>query len=177
MPSCPPIPWIDRCQVRAVTPLSSQVPTPHPGYHKALPSKPQHSDLLVGRNGQLGPLLQRPQWRDLAVRDVGGNEVQQALQDHFGAIVHEVLLGGQFSQVILLGRGRAHQNKLWEAVPGHQASCTFRPSLGDSVLCLTHQELPSAWWNHEQPKGRVPCACSWAPTSAPAQSWTMPKGT
>ena len=130
VPSCPPSPVDKQMLGKSRDPLDFSGPNPYgdrPGHNKALPSKPQASDLLVGCDGQLGPLLQRPQGRDLTVRDVGGHEVQQALQDHLGAIVHEVLLGGQFSQVILLGRGRAHQNKLWEAVPGHQASHTFRP--------------------------------------------------
>ena len=63
------------------------------------------SYLLVGSNGQLRPLLQRLQGCDFAVRDVGGHKVQQALQDHLRAIVHEVLLGGQLCQVILLREG------------------------------------------------------------------------
>ena len=104
-----------------MTSLISQVLTLHPGHQKAPSSKPQPSDLLVGSNGQLGPLLQRPQGRDLAVRDVRGHEVQQALQDHLGAIVHKVLLGGQLGQVILLGAGRSHSHTLWEAIPGHQS--------------------------------------------------------
>lgn len=56
----------------------------------------------MGSNGQLGPLLKCLQGCDLSVRDVGGHKVQEALQDHFGAVVHEVLLGGQFSQIVLL---------------------------------------------------------------------------
>lgn len=122
-----PAPWTDRCQVRAVASLISQVLTLQPGHQKAPPSQPQPSDLLVGSNGQLGPLLQRPQGRDLAVRDVGGHEVQEALQDHLRAVVHKVLLGGQLGQVILLGVGRSHSHMLWEAIPGHQSPQALHP--------------------------------------------------
>lgn len=50
---------------------------------------------------EMSPLLHSPGGADLSVRNVRGDEAQQALQENLGAIVDVILLRGQFCQLIL----------------------------------------------------------------------------
>lgn len=49
-------------------------------------------DLFVGADDELHPLLGGLGGADLPVRDVGGDEAQQPLQQDVGAVVYVVLL-------------------------------------------------------------------------------------
>lgn len=62
--------------------------------------------LLVCCHDEVSPLLHCLGCADLSVGDVGWDEAQQALQQDFWAIVHVVLLGRQFCEVILCQRKR-----------------------------------------------------------------------
>lgn len=61
--------------------------------------------LFVGTDDELSPLLQRLRRGDFPVGDVGGNQADQTIVENLSAIIHKVLLRGQFSQVLLLRRG------------------------------------------------------------------------
>lgn len=125
----------------------------------------------MGSDGQLGPLLKRLQGCDLTVGNVSGHEAQEALQDHLRTVVHEVLLGGQLGQVVLLcGGAEILFSTLWEApsplqLPG--------PALRDPALSLTQQELPKgeatpAFWFPQPRAGHCPGACELTQRDQPA---------
>lgn len=56
----------------------------------------------MGTDDELHPLLSSLGGADLPVRDVGRDEAQQPLQEDVGAIIHVVLLRGQFCEVLFL---------------------------------------------------------------------------
>lgn len=55
----------------------------------------------MGRHDEMSPLLHSPGVADLSVRNVRGDEAQQALQENLGTIVDVILLRGQLCQLIL----------------------------------------------------------------------------
>lgn len=58
--------------------------------------------LFVGANDELCPLLCSLSGGDFSVRDVGGDEAEQAILEDLRAVIHIVLLGGQLCEVFLL---------------------------------------------------------------------------
>lgn len=60
----------------------------------------------MGADDELHPLLSGLRRADFPVRDVGWDEAQQAVQEDLRAVIHVVLLGGQFSEVLLLQQDR-----------------------------------------------------------------------
>lgn len=65
----------------------------------------------MGAGDELHPLVGGLGGADLPVRDVGRDEAQQPLQEQVAAVVYEVLLRGQFCQVLLLQQNRRPQRK------------------------------------------------------------------
>lgn len=58
----------------------------------------------MGADDELHPLLGSLRRADFPVRDVCGDQAQQAVQEDLRAIINVVLLRGQFCQVLLLGQ-------------------------------------------------------------------------
>lgn len=78
--------------------------------------------LFVGTDDELSPLLQRLRRGDFSVGDVGGNQADQTIVENLSAIIHKVLLRGQFSQVLLLRRGETQGR---ETIKTQETSCFF----------------------------------------------------
>lgn len=65
----------------------------------------------MGADDELNPLLRSLSGGDFSVGDVGRNEAEQTILEDLGAVIHVVLLRGQFCQVLLLQD--RHRVKQW----------------------------------------------------------------